>query len=258
MNGLICIFAATLSAVPGDLNEDGACDLGDALYVLNYVFLEGPPPPPPAPVLSTGSRLCPRIEVLIDVPVPCPGEDKVRTEEPPCIGDVRLALLIECDRAVQEGVIFARTVPPWDVAVDGNYAPGVERALRDRGDGTVEDLSTGLVWTRGPVASSATLPEAVRACEVLVLGGADDWRLPTVAELETLVDRGRSSPALSPLLDPGAGPPEFWSSTPFAEVEEPGVVREIRFWRVEFARGRVLEAGIEERASARAVRGRVR
>ena len=84
-------------------------------------------------------------------------------------------------------------------------------------EGTVLDTRTGLTWQRsvGPSFSSASYDwaEAGAACRALALDGAG-WRLPSVKELQTLLDLTRQNPALDPEAFPGAPSNEFWTSTP--------------------------------------------
>lgn len=55
-------------------------------------------------------------------------------------------------------------------------------------DGTVMDLSTGLLWDKGgTIAPELMFPDAEIYCGGLLLGGHDDWRLPSIAELRTLI-----------------------------------------------------------------------
>jgi hypothetical protein len=64
--------------------------------------------------------------------------------------------------------------------------PGRPPAYRDNGDGTVSDLVTGLTWVRarGGKMSWADAMAGARACRV---GGHDDWRVPTIKELYSLI-----------------------------------------------------------------------
>jgi hypothetical protein len=48
--------------------------------------------------------------------------------------------------------------------------------------------SDGLEWALASNGEDITWPEAVEYCAALSLGGHDDWRLPTLAELERLHD----------------------------------------------------------------------
>jgi len=64
--------------------------------------------------------------------------------------------------------------------------PQRKPAYRDNGDGTVTDLNTGLMWTRDP-GPKKTYQEAVAGARQCRVGGYDDWRLPTVKELYSLI-----------------------------------------------------------------------
>lgn len=83
-------------------------------------------------------------------------------------------------------------------------------------DGTVADRRTGLRWQRAQAPSTMTQPQAVTYCADLVLGGFDDWRLPAVGELVTLVDEQRTNPAIDSSAFPGTTANYFWTSTPYA------------------------------------------
>jgi len=64
--------------------------------------------------------------------------------------------------------------------------PANAPAYRDNGDGTVSDLVTGLMWARarGEKMSWADAMAGAKACRV---GGHDDWRVPTIKELYSLI-----------------------------------------------------------------------
>jgi len=92
--------------------------------------------------------------------------------------------------------------------------------------------------------------EPIRYCG---LGGHMDWRLPTVKELQSLVDYSEHDPAVlkdtsNEVLLPGATAPAFyWSSTANASVDE-------RAWFVVFTDGNVGDTFKVEAAHVRAVR----
>jgi hypothetical protein len=54
------------------------------------------------------------------------------------------------------------------------------------GDGTVSDLVTGLMWTQDP-GSKKTFDQAVADTAKCRTGNYDDWRLPTIKELYSLI-----------------------------------------------------------------------
>ena len=61
---------------------------------------------------------------------------------------------------------------------------------------TVFDPITGLMWQRKPPPQPKTWLDAAAYCETLVLGGHQDWRLPSRLELLSLFDYGRFAPPL--------------------------------------------------------------
>ena len=89
---------------------------------------------------------------------------------------------------------------------DGDIQAGVawpDPRFIDNFDGTVTDSLTGLEWTKNanPVCSLTGWSQALAYIKRLNRQnylGHDDWRLPNVNELESLVDAGQSDPALPP------------------------------------------------------------
>ena len=59
--------------------------------------------------------------------------------------------------------------------------------LMSNGDGTATDIDTGLMWQYCAVGN-LDWQGALAYCENLILEGSDDWRLPDVNELQSLVD----------------------------------------------------------------------
>jgi len=111
---------------------------------------------------------------------------------------------------------------PVDVA---NGAPNLESYV-DNGDGTVLDLVTGLVWEQSVpdiFNEMYTQADAVTACANLLTGGYPDWRLPTVIELLSITDWGRSNPSQNQTYFPLSGT-VYWSSTPAAGMPGNGWV----------------------------------
>jgi hypothetical protein len=80
---------------------------------------------------------------------------------------------------------------------------------------TVTDTVTKLVWQRA-TGTPNQWGAAIAYCDGLTLGGFSDWRLPTVAELLSIVDYGRSTPSINLVAFPGTSPTYFWSSSPYA------------------------------------------
>jgi hypothetical protein len=112
--------------------------------------------------------------------------------------------------------------------VRGNLAYGVND-LRDNGDGTITDRATKLMWSQADSAAGMNWEEAlawVQAKNAANYLGHNDWRLPNIKELQSLVDYSRSpastdSAAIDPLfsstgITDEAGQPDwgcYWSST---------------------------------------------
>jgi hypothetical protein len=68
---------------------------------------------------------------------------------------------------------------------DGSYSTS-EPSYIDNGDGTVTDTVTGLMWQQDP-GDKVSYAEAVEGAEAFELAGYDDWRLPTIKELYSLI-----------------------------------------------------------------------
>jgi len=90
---------------------------------------------------------------------------------------------------------------------DANYK-GNQPSYRDNGDGTVRDRVTGLMWQKSP-GPKRTYRQAVTGAAKCRTGGHDDWRLPSVKELYSLIlfsgedpdAMGASTKGLIPFID---------------------------------------------------------
>lgn len=86
----------------------------------------------------------------------------------------------------------------------------------DCGDGTIKDTKLGLMWPKEGSAKTMTHEEAEKYCKEFSAGGHKDWRLPTVEELESLVDRTKYSPAIISNLFSVKTDDWYWTSTIYA------------------------------------------
>lgn len=68
--------------------------------------------------------------------------------------------------------------------------------MRDDTNGIVLDTTTNLEWQDDAVGVRLGWQDAIDTCEELVLGGYDDWRLPNIQELKSIVDRSKANPAI--------------------------------------------------------------
>lgn len=120
--------------------------------------------------------------------------------------------------------------PAGAIYEDADIAPTTPTtAFVDNGDGTVTHTLTGLMWKRcgeGQSWSGTTCTgtldtlswdQAVAAAASASFAGHDDWRLPNVKELSTLVEHRCWRPAINHDVFPGVPyDAYFWSSTPAA------------------------------------------
>lgn len=85
-----------------------------------------------------------------------------------------------------------------DACIQGN-----QPKYKDNGDGTVTDLVTGLMWEKD-MGEKLTFEEAKEKAEKLRTGGYDDWRVPTIKELYSLIQftgRSMGERVITPYID---------------------------------------------------------
>lgn len=81
---------------------------------------------------------------------------------------------------------------------------------------TVYDARTGLSWQRSPPATLHSKAEgAIAYCRELELDGVKAWRLPTIKELNTLIDEGLTGPAINRTSFPDTRSEWYWSSSAY-------------------------------------------
>ena len=163
---------------------------------------------------------------------------------------------------------------------DGFVKAGGPLSYRDNGDGTISDLNTGLMWEKKSndgsvhdvnktfVWSSLVTDtvwdwiDAINTKEGNGIGfaGFNDWRLPNVRELLSIIDYGRLNPSVDPAFNNNVSPgctvftcsatqtPPYWSSTTVATVD-------LDVWTVDFVAGHVVAGLKSESHFVRAVRG---
>ena len=68
---------------------------------------------------------------------------------------------------------------------DAQYT-GNKPAYKNNGDGTVTDLNTGLIWQSDP-GEKMTFNQAAAGASKCKIAGYEDWRLPTIKELYSLI-----------------------------------------------------------------------
>ncbi len=136
---------------------------------------------------------------------------------------------------------------------DGTYQAGMRRSFtRDAAKEIVTDHLTSLVWQDSSVNATSlyTLNEANNACNVLTLGGWSDWRLPTIEELRSLVDKGTASSAKMSNAFLHVSDDDHWSATPYDLFA-------IQSWSIDFFTGGDGVNAQGDRLNVRCVRGSV-
>ncbi len=95
----------------------------------------------------------------------------------------------------------------------------------------IEDTTTSLLWHDAPISKNAlaTYKEAQNYCKYLEVKNYKDFRLPTLSELQTLINYKNYKPAI---LD-GFNYVEsttYWTSTVFADASD-------ERWTIDFEKG---------------------
>ncbi len=117
--------------------------------------------------------------------------------------------------------------------VRGNKGYGKNKFV-DNNDGTVTDITTGLMWQKADSGHGMNWEMALDYAENLTSSEHDDWRLPNAKELQSIVDYSRSpqntvSAAINPVFEITAIKdsegnrqyPYFWTSTTHKDGRNP-------------------------------------
>jgi len=86
-----------------------------------------------------------------------------------------------------------------DLSFSYNVMGPPQKRFTDNGDGTVTDNNTKLIWSKNAnLGGKMSWYRAMDYCNALDLAGNSDWRLPSLHELQSLIDRSQFGPALPP------------------------------------------------------------
>jgi hypothetical protein len=91
------------------------------------------------------------------------------------------------------GVTAEEPTPAAESAAAPTASPIPEVPPVPDGLGVVTDPGTGLLWTDRDNGDDVAWERAGRYCAAMEAGGHDDWRLPTIDELEVLFDPSSSA-----------------------------------------------------------------
>jgi hypothetical protein len=123
------------------------------------------------------------------------------------------------------------TLVPYGTWGDWSLPPDAPSNYTDKGNGTVLDNTTGLLWQQSQSSANYAWGNASLYCKGLSLGGySSGWRLPTLMELLSIVDHALYAPAINGTFFPASGVWYTWTSSP--AVGNAGY-----YWTVEFADG---------------------
>lgn len=85
----------------------------------------------------------------------------------------------------------------------------------DNKDGTITDEVTKLIWQQGVPATRYNWVKAKEYCKDLALADYNDWRLPSIIELVSVVDLSQLISTFNHTYFPSTPSDMFWSSSPF-------------------------------------------
>jgi len=159
-------------------------------------------------------------------------------------------------------------IPCAGTGQDGDIQAGGPLSYTDNGDGTITDNNTGLVWEK--LSSDGSIHDQnmtyvwdnafavhVAALNTANFAGHNDWRLPNVKELQSIVDYQNINPAVSSAFNNGCTPgctacsctfnSIYWSSTSYA-------TRAQRAWSLHINFGQVADDSKGNAFFVRAVR----
>jgi len=110
----------------------------------------------------------------------------------------------------------------------GKFKDNAIEKFKDNGDGTVTDVATGLTWQQAD--AKRAWEAAITYCEGLNHANHQDWRLPNIKELQTIVDMTTSDLTIDPISFPGTKASLYWSATTFES-------NDLNAWVVDFSNG---------------------
>lgn len=97
----------------------------------------------------------------------------------------------------------------------------------NNGNGTITDTVTRLTWKRcseglsgnnceSGSATAYTWADALSSAAASTFAGNKEWRLPTIQELDSIIEYKCTMPAVNADIFPATRISNYWSATPFA------------------------------------------
>jgi len=124
--------------------------------------------------------------------------------------------------------------------------------FHDNRDGSVTDKHTGLQWARcslGQTWKESSCRGEARALPfaIAALLAEEDWRLPSIQELSSLLELRCYQPAINTEIFPATDSGAYWTNTRFASHDG-------RYWQVHFLHGEAVPEKADSSALVRWVR----
>ncbi len=125
--------------------------------------------------------------------------------------------------------------------------------FNDNGDGTVTDQASGLQWKRcseGQVWSGGTCTgtasgynwqQALQRAQTVSFADKDDWRLPNITELTSIVEEACYNPAIDLGVFPASIGSAYWSSSPYAAAADAAWVLDFHGYDGGYDKGNVYQ-----------------
>ena len=203
------------------------------------------------PVPDTGQTTC-YDEAGNVITCPEPGEDYYGQDASYTINPMSFTKL------AQNGVELPDTATPADgwIMTRDNVTGLIWEIKTD--DETIHDKDNTYTWydsnpetnggNAGTPGEGTDTEDFINALNAANFGGFSDWRLPTIKELDTIVDLSRTYPSVDTAYFPNTKASYYWSSTTSADYTGSA-------WRLYFDYGYGNDYAKSSSSYVRAVRG---
>ena len=116
--------------------------------------------------------------------------------------------------SVKSGTTPSTQLPEQESMLVDNFHgdDGIDGPYRSIDDSVIFDENTGLVWEKYPSGSTFTWNQAVTHCQDLILNSYDDWDLPNIFQLQTIV-KEPGTPTINTEYFKNTKAKQYWSGT---------------------------------------------
>jgi hypothetical protein len=138
-------------------------------------------------------------------------------------------------KAALLSILMLIALPSNGQTCNGSITPSTPfNQFTINGDGTVTDNKTDLTWMRCSLgqtwsagessctgtASKYNWQNALTAANSTDFAGQNDWRLPNIKELKSIVEQACIFPAINDIIFPNTQSAYYWSSSPSARSHD--------------------------------------